>query len=106
MMGFHRTGLYRETAARAFKISQAGSGVDPACVTIWRAGDADLGSRLRRRRREVALAIIIRDFGIDYLTLTLRLPYDLGQIFCNVCKLDALMRRMIAIWRDIDGRWD
>jgi hypothetical protein len=49
--------------------------IDPAYVTIVRAGDADPGSRLRRRRREVALANIIPEPGFGYLTSTLRLPY-------------------------------
>ncbi len=52
----------------------------PACVTIGRAGDADLGSRLRRRRREVALANIIADMAADNLTPALRLPYGLRWI--------------------------
>ncbi|MDK2979697.1 MAG: hypothetical protein PWQ55_44 [Chloroflexota bacterium] len=46
-----------------------------------RAGDADPGPLIRRRRREVALETNIPPSLIFYLTLSLRLPYDLNPIF-------------------------
>jgi hypothetical protein len=41
-----------------------------------RAGNADPGSLIRRRRREVALVNTITEPPVFYLTLNLRLPYD------------------------------
>jgi hypothetical protein len=50
----------------------------PALNTVS-AGDADPGTHLRRRRREVALANIIHHYRNYYLTLTLRLPYGFAE---------------------------
>jgi hypothetical protein len=44
-------------------------------LIIVRAGDADPGSQVRRRRREVALTVILSDAILGYLTLSLRLTY-------------------------------
>jgi hypothetical protein len=49
--------------------------VGPAWINVLSAGDADPGTHLRRRRREVALTNIIHHYRYHYLTLTLRLPY-------------------------------
>jgi hypothetical protein len=51
---------------------------DPVCAIIVSAGDADPGTRLRRRRREVALANIILRIDFYNLTITLRLPYAIA----------------------------
>jgi len=49
-----------------------------------RAGNADPGSLIRRRRREIALVDTITEPYIFYLTLNLRLPYDFKRLFYNI----------------------
>jgi hypothetical protein len=46
-----------------------------------RAGNADSGSLIRRRRREVALVSNIPDMRRYNMTLNLRLTYDLERFF-------------------------
>jgi len=49
-----------------------------------RAGNADPGSLIRRRRREVALVDNITELCVFYLTQNLRLPYDFKRLFYNI----------------------
>ncbi len=51
---------------------------------IMRAGNADPGSLIRRRRREVALVDNITELCVFYLTQNLRLPYDFKRLFYNI----------------------
>ena len=46
-----------------------------------RAGDADPGPLIRRRRREVALVDTIRQCPFLFMTLNLRLTYDFERFF-------------------------
>ena len=61
-----------------------------------RAGNADPGSLIRRRRREVALANTITESHIYYLTLNLRLPYDLKRLFYN--NSDRNRKELLVRW--------
>ena len=62
-----------------------------------RAGNADPGSLIRRRRREIALVDTIIEPRVFYLTLNLRLPYDFKRLFYNISiqnRIELFMRWM------------
>jgi len=50
-------------------------------VKNMRAGYAESGPLIRRRRREVALVDIIPPEPLFYMTLNLRFPYDFERFF-------------------------
>jgi hypothetical protein len=65
-------------APDGFKIKSASSN---ALDKKLRAGDADPGPLIRRRRREVALVDTIRQCPFLFMTLNLRLTYDFERFF-------------------------
>jgi hypothetical protein len=65
-------------APYGFKIKSASSN---ALDKKLRAGDADPGPLIRRRRREVALVDTIRQCSFLFMTLNLRLTYDFERFF-------------------------
>jgi hypothetical protein len=69
---------------RILKVYHGGQGKPKRFLIKTRAGDANPGPLIRRRRRDVYLVINIHDFGKDNLTLTLRLPYDLKLLFDQI----------------------